>query len=348
MEVTGKKMTFDQLQRYRLASEVIEYLRDKKPLRILDAGSREGFLRSFLPEDAICNLDIEPFPIDNFIRGDLLRLPFGDGSFDIALALDVLEHVPSPERAGLLTELARVSKDSFIVGAPFRDEQVEEAEKLANEFSRKLTGRENEFLAEHSAVGLPNLDEVVSWAEENRFQTAVLPNGYLPRWLTIFCLNVHLAQIADPWEFIFAVNRFYHEKFYRLDNSSPSYGKIIVFSKTGSLKEEEIRAELTAPDGTAEFPGLPALLAEINRILDFVHQEAVSRLTEENRILRDEKARLQAELQREKDRLQLEIPRLAGELRKTADELNGIKSTRAYKLYKVFVSKGLQKTSDTE
>ena len=335
MEVTGKKMTFDQLQRYRLASEAIEYLREKKPLRILDAGSREGFLKVFLPEDAICNLDIEPFPIDNFIRGNILRLPFGDGSFDIAVSLDVLEHVPAPERTVLLTELARVSKDGFIVGAPFGDEQVEEAEKLANEFSRKVTGRDNEFLAEHSAVGLPDLAEVTSWADRNKFRYAVLPNGYLPRWLTMICLNVHLSRIADPWEFIFAVNRFYHEKFYRLDNASPSYGKIIIFSKTGSLKEEEIRAELTAPDGTAEVPELPVLLTEINRILDFVHQEAVSRLTEENQTLRDERA----ELQREKDRLQLEIHRLAGELRKTADELNGIKSTRAYKLYKATLGK---------
>ena len=83
----------------------------------------------------------------------------------------------------------------------------------------------------------------------------------------------------------------------------------------------------------------PVPQAEINRILDFVHQEAVSRLTEENRTLRDERA----ELQREKERLELEIHRLVGELRKTADELNGIKSTRAYKLYKATLAQIIHK-----
>ena len=50
-------MTFDQLQRYRLAGEILDALRPRRPLRILDAGRRAGFLKNFLPGGRIVNLD---------------------------------------------------------------------------------------------------------------------------------------------------------------------------------------------------------------------------------------------------------------------------------------------------
>jgi ubiquinone/menaquinone biosynthesis C-methylase UbiE len=41
------------------------------------------------------------------VRGDLQRLSFPDGAFDVAVAVTVLEVVPDPDRA--LAELIRVT-----------------------------------------------------------------------------------------------------------------------------------------------------------------------------------------------------------------------------------------------
>ena len=49
--------------------------------------------------------------------GDATTLPFPDDSFDLVLAIEVLEHVPGPEAA--LSELARVCSGTFVASVPF-------------------------------------------------------------------------------------------------------------------------------------------------------------------------------------------------------------------------------------
>jgi 2-polyprenyl-3-methyl-5-hydroxy-6-metoxy-1,4-benzoquinol methylase len=44
------------------------------------------------------------------------RLPFGDGEFELATAIEVLEHVPDPRAT--LTEMARVSSGYLLVSVP--------------------------------------------------------------------------------------------------------------------------------------------------------------------------------------------------------------------------------------
>ena len=44
------------------------------------------------------------------------QLPFADGEFDLAAAIEVLEHVPDPER--VLTEMARVAAGHLLVSVP--------------------------------------------------------------------------------------------------------------------------------------------------------------------------------------------------------------------------------------
>lgn len=47
---------------------------------------------------------------------DIARLPFPDRSFDLVLAIEVLEHVPDPPAA--LAEIARVARGDIIVSVP--------------------------------------------------------------------------------------------------------------------------------------------------------------------------------------------------------------------------------------
>lgn len=323
-------MTFDQFQRFQLAADLIEYQRNKENLVILDAGSHRGFLSDFLPGDVIYNFDQRYFSHSRFIQGDVLSLPFSHDVFDITIAIDILEHISEPNRGAFVNELVRTSSDLVIIGAPFANKEVASAERLALEFCEKMTGEKHDFLAEHLIEGLPDLNNLIGWTEERGLQTIVLPNGYLYHWFLMICLNFYLARIRDPWKFIFAVNRFYFDRFYRDDNREPAYRHFLVISKRHSLDPEALAERFISPPSPVPMPDLGTALTEINKILDLVHREGVSELVEKNRILREEKDALRQEkdcLIKAKDEMRLEMERARSELKE-------IKSTITYRICK--------------
>jgi SAM-dependent methyltransferase len=78
--------------------------------RVLDAGCGEGVLVDEYAERLdITGLDAN-YASDRVTHGSLTALPFPDGSFDRALCLDVLEHLPYEEQPRALAELFRVLK----------------------------------------------------------------------------------------------------------------------------------------------------------------------------------------------------------------------------------------------
>ena len=76
--------------------------------RVLDAGCGEGVL----VDEYAGRLDIEGldpnYSSDRVRTGSLTALPYADGSFDRALCLDVLEHLPFDDQRKALAELHRV------------------------------------------------------------------------------------------------------------------------------------------------------------------------------------------------------------------------------------------------
>lgn len=111
---------------FRNVGGVIESLDD--PTAVLDAGCGEGEtlarLVSLLPPEPTgvdLNADSVAFaanrlPHAHISQADIHDLPFADGSFDLVLCLEVLEHIPSPESA--LSELARVSSSDILISVP--------------------------------------------------------------------------------------------------------------------------------------------------------------------------------------------------------------------------------------
>ncbi len=53
--------------------------------------------------------------VDAVVRGDALRLPFANGSFDVALCTLTLHHFTDTDAAALVREMARVSRDLVLV-----------------------------------------------------------------------------------------------------------------------------------------------------------------------------------------------------------------------------------------
>lgn len=225
------ELPFDQYQRYRLIQEAIDVLRWESPLRVLDVGGSPGTLKRFLPDDHVIVADIaDQGGLDIYANG--LRLPFKDRGFDAAVSSDTLEHIPPEHRNPFVSELARVSNEAVIIGAPFDDPAVNQAEEVLHNLILERYGEGHHFLEEHRCLGLPRLEDTDERLEELGFHTAVLPNGYLHRWLlalsTFFLLQWRLHDKALSAR----ANTYYNDNFYRADMREPSYRKVIVAART--------------------------------------------------------------------------------------------------------------------
>jgi len=88
--------------------------------RVLDAGCGEGVLVSEYAERLdITGIDAN-YASDRVTNGSLTALPYPDGSYDRALCLDVLEHLPFEDQPRALAELYRVLRSSgeLLVSVP--------------------------------------------------------------------------------------------------------------------------------------------------------------------------------------------------------------------------------------
>jgi SAM-dependent methyltransferase len=103
-------------------------LPDRPPETVLEVGVGEGEvssrLRALYPDAAIVGADL-PDPAlaadwrDRGFDGlfaDIARLPFPDRTFDLILAIEVLEHVPDPSAA--VSELARLARGHLVLSVP--------------------------------------------------------------------------------------------------------------------------------------------------------------------------------------------------------------------------------------
>ena len=106
-----------------------EALDGLSPRRILEIGVGEGHVmsrvRERFPGVPLVGVDLPDEALSDEWReqglpcmfGDATTLPFPDDSFDLVLAIEVLEHVADPDCA--LAELARVCSGTFVASVPF-------------------------------------------------------------------------------------------------------------------------------------------------------------------------------------------------------------------------------------
>lgn len=99
-----------------------------EPSLVVEVGAGEGHVTRRLverfPEAAVVGLDLPDGGLAGEWRqlglpmffGDATRLPFPDGSVDLVVMLEVLEHIPAPERA--LREVARVCAGTIVMSVP--------------------------------------------------------------------------------------------------------------------------------------------------------------------------------------------------------------------------------------
>ncbi len=130
--VYDKYTTANPIER-RLMARFLERLDrslpSEPPARILEVGVGEGEVAARVgaryAAAFVAGLDLpDPALADGWRRrglpgafGDIAALPFPDRSFDLVLAIEVLEHVPRPEEA--MRELARVARRDVVLSVPW-------------------------------------------------------------------------------------------------------------------------------------------------------------------------------------------------------------------------------------
>lgn len=117
---------------------------------ILDIGGGHGILSQFLPANRYFLIE----PSVNGISG--LKLPFPDNSFDAVVTCHVLEHINADDRLLFISELVRVAKRKVLVFNPFKNEELDEQERL--QLVLEIT--KAEWAKEHIDCGLPAIEEI--------------------------------------------------------------------------------------------------------------------------------------------------------------------------------------------
>ena len=131
---------------------------------VLDVGCAEGKPKKFLPQGAsYIGLDYYSTAMDWYdtrpdVFGDAQALPFADNSIDHALLLDVIEHIPEPDKS--LAELYRVLKPggSLILQVPFlyplHDEPLD-FHRWTRHGLRRAAARHGFSVSDDLAIGHP-------------------------------------------------------------------------------------------------------------------------------------------------------------------------------------------------
>jgi SAM-dependent methyltransferase len=102
------------------------------------------------------------------MRASAAELPFADEIFDVVLSSDVLEHVPPPLRAKVISEALRVSRKLVIFAFPCGQAAWESDRELMETYKR-FNRKAPEWLVEHMDAPFPGPEvfgNVKGWSVE--------------------------------------------------------------------------------------------------------------------------------------------------------------------------------------
>lgn len=199
---------------------VVALLRtDPDPVSILDVGCG--------PHGLACAMDGEFAGIDvsfphavapamHAVRSRPGPLPFADGAFHTVVCLDVLEHIPGPDRDAFVAELARVAAARVILACP-----SSECQPLDDHMAAMLGagGRPlPEWLSEHYDCVLPTPEAIAAACDVDGFAARELPmaSGLLSAMTVLAEFTptfgpqaaAESAELRDQWVDLYASATF--------------------------------------------------------------------------------------------------------------------------------------------
>jgi Methyltransferase domain len=178
----------DHLVRY---DPVLRLLGETPDATVLEVGSGSEGIAYWLPGSDVTSVD----PAIPGREGDARSLDFPDRSFDVAVALDMLEHIRPEERSIVLRELVRVARRRVIIAFPSGARAFEVDVGLGRMLDRR--GRTyTDWLEEHLRHGFPDASEVEAELQAyGRVRRLPNENIYTPRTL-VWCQMTRVAHRA--------------------------------------------------------------------------------------------------------------------------------------------------------
>ena len=258
--------SFDRFARYQHVESVRAAL-GAAPLDILDVGDPYGTLDRLFPDDRTVSADVyaeelPPRDRHEHVLASGFELPFPDDSFDLVTCHDTLEHVPLERKTEFIAELLRVSRGPVLVVAPFADPRTSRCEELANAYYVARLGHEMYQLTEHAASGLPDLGEVLSWAEEQGLDYQLRSDGWLYHWLSFMIVKIHLLseQEHDAHR---RVDTAFNLLLRDADRRRPHYRRAIVLRPPAGLEPVPVEAD-GDDDAESDLARLAGLASELS------------------------------------------------------------------------------------
>ena len=163
--------------------------------KILDIGIGAGFIEEYLlttqKKVDFHGIDISPKSI-NFVKkrykgdfkiGSFYKLPYKPSSFDIVLALDVLEHIPPPKIFGVLRKIRLIIKPRgyFIASVPLNERlwgmEINDSSHM-REYSPELLRKELMI----SGFNPLSSKTIYAFADLRRLKTFAAENLLTNRW----------------------------------------------------------------------------------------------------------------------------------------------------------------------
>jgi len=199
-------LSWDRYVRLKAAADTIKKL-VTPDAGILDVGGYDGALALFLPAYKI---DL----IDPATTGaSLLQGPAADRSYELAAAIDVLEHVVPSDRMSALEELARMARQHVVLNYPCQSTKA--AQNLV------LNATNNALVREHVQWELPDTDWVLSKMAELGFRGSMVSYASVAVWLGQY-LTLNLAPDAAK-----ELNRYLIEHHADEPFSAPLYHLVV-------------------------------------------------------------------------------------------------------------------------
>lgn len=194
---------------------VVDTIRKLPDQTVLEVGSGSLGIAPYLKKP-VTGLDISfegpTVPWMKQVRGSAQRLPFQDQSFNVVVAMDVLEHMPSGDRATATSECIRVARTLVVLGVPAGEAAVKEDTLLAKEYEQ-IHGKPHPNFVDHLRYGIPKLSEIDMWIENavlsHKRQARIIRQSnesiWLHRmlirgWMTPSLLaDIFFRKILLPW-----------------------------------------------------------------------------------------------------------------------------------------------------
>jgi hypothetical protein len=266
----GIQATFDQFQRYGIFAQAVEHLRRADQVfTILEVGAKtHRILGKFLPNDKITYLDRE-IPAEmqgasDVLIGDATQLDMPDGAFDLVVALDVFEHIESPQREAFLRHISRVSRIATMLGAPFESVGVRAAEDDACRFWNNLFTKPYRWLTEHAENGLPDLAKTSQYLAGAGMQCVHFGHGDLMLWQELMKAHFAAESSTELRAPVAAMDSYYWDHLLLADaGENETYRQFLLGTRDAAVRAQlaEFAASLAANSGDMQPPvGIESLI----------------------------------------------------------------------------------------